>query len=44
MRKGIPVHQEIDLPQGLIYLRVVVHDLDNAKVGSIEVPLLVAKE
>jgi VWFA-related protein len=44
MRKGIPVHQEIDLPQGLIYLRVVVHDLDNSKVGSTEVPLLVAKE
>jgi len=44
MQRGIPVHQEIDLPQGLIYLRVVVHDLGNSKVGSTEVPLLVVKE
>jgi VWFA-related protein len=44
MHRGIPIHQEIDLPQGLIYLRVVVHDLDNSKVGSTEVRVLVAKE
>ena len=37
-------HQEIDLPQGLVYLRVVVHDLTNTKVGATEVPLVVAKE
>lgn len=43
MHGGIPVHQEIDLPQGAIYLRLVVHDLDNSKVGSTEVPLMVAK-
>jgi len=43
MHRGIPVHQEIDLPPGAIYLRLVVHDLENSKVGSTEVPLLVAK-
>jgi hypothetical protein len=32
-----------DLPPGAIYLRLVVHDLENSKVGSTEVPLLVAK-
>jgi VWFA-related protein len=43
MHGGIPVHQEIDLPPGAISLRLVVHDLENSKVGSTEVPLLVAK-
>jgi VWFA-related protein len=38
MHGGIPVHQEIDLPEGVIYLRLVVHDLGNSKVGSTEVP------
>jgi hypothetical protein len=41
---GIRVHQEIDLPAGLIHLRLVVHDLDNSRVGSTEVPVLVAKK
>jgi len=44
MHGGIPIHQEIDLPQGVIYLRLVVHDLDNSKVGSTEVPVIVAKK
>jgi hypothetical protein len=33
MRGGIPVHQEIDLPEGVTYLRLVVHDLGNSKWG-----------
>jgi VWFA-related protein len=44
MHGGIPVHQEIDLPEGVIYLRLVVHDLDTSKVGSTEVPVIVAKK
>jgi VWFA-related protein len=44
MHGGIPVHQEIDLPEGAIYLRLVVHDIGNSKVGSTEVPLMVAKK
>lgn len=44
MHGGIRVHEEIDLPAGLIYLRLVVHDLDNRKVGSTEIPILVAKK
>jgi VWFA-related protein len=41
---GVPMHQEIDLPAGALYLRLVVHDLDSAKIGSTEVRLLVAKQ
>jgi hypothetical protein len=44
MQSGVPMHQEIDLPAGSVYLRIVVHDLDNAKVGSTEVPIMVAKQ
>jgi hypothetical protein len=44
MHGGIPVHQEIDLPEGVIYLRLVVHDLGTSKVGSTEVPVVVAKK
>jgi len=44
MHGGIPVHQEIDLPEGVIHLRLVVHDLANSKVGSTEVPVIVAKK
>ncbi len=44
MHGGIPVHQEIDLPGGVIYLRLVVHDLGTSKVGSTEVPVNVAKK
>jgi VWFA-related protein len=40
---GVPMHQEIDLPAGQVYLRVVVHDLGNARIGSTEIPLVVAK-
>ncbi|MGB9146319.1 MAG: VWA domain-containing protein [Acidobacteriaceae bacterium] len=41
---GLPIHQEIDLPAGRIYLRVAVHDLRSGKIGSMEVPLEVAKK
>jgi hypothetical protein len=44
MHGGIPIHQEIDLPAGLVYLRLIVHDLDNSRIGSTEVPVPVAKK
>jgi hypothetical protein len=37
------MHQEIDLPPGLVFLRIAVHDLTSDRVGAIEVPLNVAK-
>ena len=44
MQTGVPMHQEIDLPAGRVYLRIVVHDLEGAKVGSTEVPVMVARQ
>jgi VWFA-related protein len=44
MRSGMPMHQEIDLPEGRVYLRVVVQDLNNGRIGSIEVPVTVPKQ
>jgi VWFA-related protein len=43
LQYGIPMHQEIDLPPGLVFLRIAVHDLTSDRVGAIEVPLNVAK-
>ena len=43
LRTGVPMHQEIDLPAGLVFLRIVVHDLDSTLIGSTEVPLTVPK-
>jgi VWFA-related protein len=36
---GLPVHQEIDIPAQPIYLRIVVHDLDNGTIGATEVKI-----
>jgi VWFA-related protein len=38
---GLPLHQEIDLPPGAIYLRVALHDLPSGRIGSMEIPLRV---
>lgn len=43
MSGGFPQHQEIDLPAGQTFLRIVVHDVDSSRVGATEVPLIVAK-
>lgn len=43
MHTGFPMHQEIDLPAGQVFLRIVVHDLDSSSVGATEVPVIVAK-
>ena len=42
LKSGLPVHEEIDLPAGEVYLRVAVHDLRNGRIGSLEAPLVVA--
>jgi VWFA-related protein len=42
MSSGFPQHQEIDLPAGHVFLRIVVHDVDSSRVGATEVPLTVA--
>ena len=38
---GLPLHQEIDLPAGAVYLRVALHDLPSGRIGSMEIPLRV---
>lgn len=40
---GIPLHQEIDLPAGQVFLRIVVRDLNSERVGAIEVPISVPR-
>jgi hypothetical protein len=42
MQTGLPLHQEIDIPNGEVYLRLGVHDLATDRVGSIEIPLRVS--
>jgi VWFA-related protein len=44
MSGGLPQHQEIDLPAGRAFLRIVVRDLDSPRAGATEVPLLVAEK
>ena len=43
MAGGFPRHLEIDLPEGQVSLRIVVHDMNSGKAGATEVPLTVAK-
>ena len=39
---GITVRLAIDLPQGNLTLRLVVHDKSSGQLGSIELPLTIA--
>lgn len=43
LQAGIPLHQEIDLPEGKGFLRVGVHDLVSGRIGTVEVPVDVGK-
>jgi VWFA-related protein len=38
-RDRLTLHEEIDIPPGEVYLRLVVHDLATHRVGSLEVPI-----
>ena len=42
-KRGVPIHQELDLPAGPCYLRLAIQDLSNGRIGSVEIPVLVAK-
>ncbi|HEX3942092.1 MAG TPA: VWA domain-containing protein [Acidobacteriaceae bacterium] len=44
MQHGFPMHQELDLPSGRVFLRVLVRDLSSGSVGATEVPLTIAKK
>lgn len=41
MQTGMPMHEELDVPIGEVYLRVAVHDLTTDRIGSVEIPLQV---
>jgi VWFA-related protein len=41
LETGYPVRNELDLPDGDLWLRLAIHDLSTDRVGSIEVPLRV---
>jgi VWFA-related protein len=43
MQVGMPLHQEIDVPAGEVYLRLAVHDLTTDRIGSMEIPLRVTE-
>lgn len=39
LQNGLVLHQEIDVPAGKMYLRLIVHDLVTDQIGSLELPL-----
>lgn len=41
LKTGLQFHQELDLPQGPIYLRVAVVDTPDDRAGATEIPLIV---
>jgi VWFA-related protein len=41
MQTGMPMHEELDVPIGEVYLRIAVHDLSTDRIGSVEIPLTV---
>lgn len=42
MQTGLPVHEELDIPVGEVYLRFGVHDLSTDHIGTMEMHLRVA--
>lgn len=44
LANGIPIRMALDLPEGEIRLRMAVHDLIAARIGSLEVPLKIAAQ
>lgn len=42
-QEGIHLHQEIDLPTGKVYLKIGVRDMLSGRIGTVEIPLTVAK-
>jgi VWFA-related protein len=44
LKSGLQFHQELDLPNGLVYLRVALIDTTNGHAGVTEIPLTVRAE
>jgi VWFA-related protein len=44
IQTGLPLHQELDVPAGEVYLRIAVHDLSTDRIGSVEIPLQVLEK
>jgi hypothetical protein len=44
LANGIPIRMALDLPEGEVRLRMAVHDLTAARIGSLEVPLKIAAQ
>jgi VWFA-related protein len=42
LQTGYSVRNELDLPEGEVWLRLVVHDVSADRLGSIEVPLKIS--
>jgi VWFA-related protein len=38
-QKGLQLHGEIDVPEGDVYLRTGIYDLNSSKVGTLGIPL-----
>jgi VWFA-related protein len=43
LKGGLPLHEQIDLPPGNIYLKVGVHDILTGTIGTVEIPVVVPK-
>jgi hypothetical protein len=41
LKRGIPVHQEITLPAGKYRLRFGVCDIENRRMGTLDMPVSV---
>lgn len=39
LKGGLPIHKEIDVPQGKVFLRTGVYDLNSSTAGTLGVPL-----
>jgi len=42
--QSVHMRQEIDVPAGRIFLRIGVHDLISGRIGTLEIPLEVARQ
>jgi len=39
LKGGLPIHKEIDVPEGRVYLRTGIYDLNSSNAGTLGVPL-----
>lgn len=43
-QSGLPLHEQIDLPAGNVYLRIGVHDLFSGSIGTVEIPVVAGRK